>query len=87
MRGGGKNLIENKITATIGKLEKVTYTAEFPVVSDLYIYYAGTGSCYETDRPAIISIGQTSASAYANVDCNLILRIEPQQDSTYIYTY
>lgn len=86
MRGGG-NLIENKITATIGRLDKVTYTAEFPVVSDLSIYYPNTDNCREADKPAIISIGQTSASAYAKVDCNLILRIEPQQDSTYIYTY
>lgn len=85
MWGGG--LIENKITATIGRLDKVTYTAEFPVASDLSIYYPGIGGCEESERPAIISVGQTSTSTYAILDCDLILRIEPQQDSTYIYTY
>lgn len=76
MRGG---LIENKCTATIGRLDKCTYTFDYPVASDIQIFHSG-------DYYVTVPKGTTTKTDYITDIDNPIISIVPSEDTVYIYT-
>lgn len=63
-----------------GKLEKCTYTFDYPVASDVQIFH--TLEDYIT-----IPKGSTTGSTYPNDPNNPIRSIVPSEDTVYIYTW
>lgn len=86
--GGGK--IVNKLSYSIGRLDRITFTFQYPVESDVSIYFL-YDPISETERPATITKGNNTVSglfdAYTYNNSITITRIVPNEDSAYIYTW
>lgn len=82
---GAENLIENKCTLSYDRLDRLTFTFDFPVESDIVItYYIGatmTNTC-EIKKGETASVKITDA-----VYTNPIKSITPAKDNVYIYTW
>lgn len=87
---GGGDKIVNKLSYSIGRLDRVTFTFQYPVESDVAIYFL-QNQMGETKNPIIMTKGENTITrtpdAYITNNSITLTRIVPNEDNAYIYTW
>lgn len=90
MQSDREDKIVNKLSYSIGRMDRITCTFEYPVESDVAIYFLANPT-YETDQPITITKGKNTTTqltdAFIENGVITITRIVPDEDSVYIYTW
>ena len=90
MPSGGEDKIVNKLSYSIGRFDRITFTFQYPVESNVAIYFLAVSS-NETDIPITIRKGENTTTTITNAlienDVITLTRIVPNEDSAYIYTW
>lgn len=83
----GDNKIENRCTVTVGRLDRTTFTFEYPVESNVIITYRNVSDRYSPLSTEITKGDYTKTVINADVNNNPIISITPSEDDKYIYTW
>lgn len=90
MQSGGEDKIVNKLSYSIGRMDRITFTFQYPVESNVAIYFLMSPKA-ETESPVTITKGNTTITIITNAfienDVITLTRIVPNEDSAYIYTW
>lgn len=90
MQSDREDKIVNKLSYSIGRMDRITFTFQYPVESDVAIYFL-IGPRTETTNPITIIKGENTSTKITDAlienDVITITRIVPNEDSAYIYTW